>query len=68
MKYTLPFQVFVLELAGTYNEEFYTTRNGYYFINFGLAKSSWTCINLLKIEYLFKTRLFVKCCVYFLLY
>lgn len=37
MKYTLPFQVFVLELAGAYNEEFCTTCSGYYFINFGLS-------------------------------
>lgn len=52
MKYNSAFPSIckLLELAGAYNEEFYTTRSGYYFINFGLSKSSWTCINLLKIE------------------
>lgn len=32
MRYALPFQVFVYELAGAYNEEFYSAYSGYYFI------------------------------------
>lgn len=31
-RYALPFKIFVYELAGAYNEEFYSAYSGYYFI------------------------------------
>lgn len=49
----MPFQIFEYELAGAYNEEFYSAYSGYYFINFGMGYWKVNVLVVVKNKLLF---------------